>query len=131
MVHPGESFQLRDGNQDAPADPPEFQLPVCEQVIDRSNAERKSDCSLLPANEKLCVGWHRHFGGRLFPSLPACARRSRLPNRFALCRCNLAVGLRCLETNLAIGAALKYGRHGLDGIRQLVLRDLIRLQEAS
>lgn len=130
MIHPSEAFQLCYRNQHASTNSREFQLPVCKQVIDRPHAERKSDCGLFAANQKLCVRGHRHFGRRLFPSLPARARRSRLPNRFALCRYNLAVGLRCLETNLVIGPAVKYGGHGLDGIRQLVLRGLIRLQEA-
>lgn len=129
VIHTRESFQLCYGNQNAPANSPKFQLPVRQQVIDRSDAERESDCGLLAAHQQLCVRWHRLFGGRLFPSLPAPARRDWLPNRAACGRCNLSLGLRWLQTNLVIGSAFKCGRLGLNGVRQLVLRGLIRLQE--
>lgn len=129
MVHARESFQLRYRNQNAPANSPEFQLSVCQQIINRPDAQRESDCGLLAANQQFCVRWHRHFGGRLFRSLPTRACRSRLLHCTALRRRNLAVGPHRVYLSFVISLVLNRGRLRLNGIRQLVLRDLVRLQE--
>ena len=130
MICASESLQLRDGDQNAPAYSPEFQLPVCQQVIDGSNAERKSDCRFFAAHQQFCVRWNRIFGRRLFLSLPALVHCGRFPNDGALNFSNLRLGSRYVRLDPVIGSALNCRRLEFNGIRQLVLGQITRSQGA-